>query len=146
MPSLHLLLADDDKDDCDLFKEALEDLEILSDFSSVSDGEQLMTYLTAESQQTPYLLFVDLNMPRKNGIECLTEIKGNDKLKHLPVIIISTSFDPVIIRSLYNSGAQHYIRKPNNFALLKKLIHTAINTFLQTNPGRTSYDNFVLQP
>src|SRR5436190_20290480 len=87
-----ILLADDDKDDCFLFREALSELPVPTNLVTVHDGEQLMSYLTEHAKDLPDVLFLDLNMPRKNGFECLTEIKHTDTLKDLPVIMFSTSY------------------------------------------------------
>src|SRR6185436_20323710 len=114
-----LLLADDDMDDIVFFKEALEELPFASKLTTVNDGVELMQFLTGELIELPDMLFLDLNMPRKTGYECLREIKSNDKLKHLPVIIISTSFEHDIARSLYKNGADFYLCKPGDFSMLK---------------------------
>ena len=127
--NLHLLLADDDDDDCLLFKEALHELSIPTRLSIVSDGEELMQFLLKPGQELPDFLFLDLNMPRKNGTECLGEIKQNKKLKKLPVIIFSTCALQTTIHQLFTMGAQHYIRKPASFSELTELIHNAISGF-----------------
>jgi len=126
---INILLADDDKDDCYLFREALSEIPLETSLETVNDGEQLMTYLNEHSDNLPHVLFLDLNMPKKNGFECLTEIKHNDKLKQLPVIMFSTSYprdmhyEQDIIKVLSNIGAQDYIRKPEDFNKLKQVIH-----------------------
>ena len=90
---LQLLLADDDEDDCFFFEGALAELETITELTTVHDGEQLMRRLTGlASTDLPYALFLDLNMPRKNGFECLLEIKEDPALNRLPVIILSTCF------------------------------------------------------
>lgn len=96
LPIHHILLADDDNDDCLLFKDALGDLPLATHLTIVRDGEQLMLLLNAK-EELPDVLFLDLNMPRRNGFDCLSEIKENEKLRSLPVIIFSTSFDPDIV-------------------------------------------------
>ena len=129
---IQILLADDDKDDCFLFREALSEIPVQTHLETVHDGEQLMNYLGEHSDQLPDVLFLDLNMPRKNGFECLSEIKFNDKLKNLPVIMFSTSYprdmgyEQDIIKVLYNIGAQDYIRKPEDFTKLKQVIHSML--------------------
>jgi CheY-like chemotaxis protein len=129
---IQILLADDDKDDCFLFREALSELPVSTNLVTVHDGEQLMTYLTEHENNLPNVLFLDLNMPRKNGFECLTEIKHTDSLKDLPVIMFSTSYprdmgyEQDIIKVLYNIGAQDYIRKPEDFNKLKQVIHSML--------------------
>jgi DNA-binding response OmpR family regulator len=91
----------------------------------VHNGEQLM-HLLNNNIPTHDILFLDLNMPRKNGFDCLNEIRQNEKLNSLAVVTISTSFEADTVSLLYKSGAQHYIRKPNEFSQLKTLIQNAI--------------------
>lgn len=141
---IHLLLADDDKDDCLLFKEALDELEVPADLSIANDGEQLMRMLVQEANALPSVVFLDLNMPRKNGFECLTEIRKSDKLKILPVIIFSTSFDKEVANLLYNKGAQYYIRKPSEFSGLKKVIQEGIRLAMQKDPNPVSKEKFII--
>lgn len=85
--TINILLADDDKDDCLFFKEALEELEVVAQLTLVADGQQLMHRLRSDTDRLPDVLFLDLNMPRINGMECLAEIKQSEKLRQLPVII-----------------------------------------------------------
>lgn len=82
---LSIILADDDIDDCLFFTEALEELKINIQLKIVHDGEELMRQLALKNNKYD-VLFLDLNMPRKNGFECLQEIKSNEKLISLPVI------------------------------------------------------------
>ena len=130
---LHVLLADDDTDDCAFFKKALEELPVFSRLTILHDGEQLTRYLAAPSEGLPDVIFLDLSMPRKTGFECLTEIKQNAKLKDIPVFVFSTSFtrdltyERTLIGTLANIGAQEYLRKPGDFEQLKKVIHNALN-------------------
>lgn len=132
MKKLKILLADDDKDDCYLFREALSELPLKTELTTVHDGEQLMDYLEANLQSQPTVLFLDLNMPRKNGFECLTEIKHTTALKDLPVVMFSTSYprdigyEQDIIKVLYNIGAKDYIRKPEDFTKLKEVIYNML--------------------
>lgn len=148
---LSILLADDDKDDRFFFSMALEALTVPTQFAIVMDGEKLMAYLDENSHQLPDVLFLDLNMPRKNGFECLSEIKINKKLKQLPVIIYSTSFEQDVVNLLYKNGAQYYIRKPAEFSQLKKLIQQTVALLTRDLPaGKTgnilqpTIENFVL--
>jgi CheY-like chemotaxis protein len=141
---LHLLLADDDDDDCLLFKHSLYELPVATQLSVVSDGEELMDYLLNPENELPDFLFLDLNMPRKNGTECLVEIKQNDRLKNLTVIIFSTCASQPTISHLFTLGAQHYIRKPANFSELTTLIHLAIEGYDATKNMKPSKKEFVL--
>ncbi|GLU57337.1 response regulator [Dyadobacter frigoris] len=141
---LNLLLADDDTDDRIFFKEALEKLPLSTHLTTVHDGEQLMQLLTKETNELPHVLFLDLNMPRKNGRECLLEIKLNKKLKQLPVIIYSTSLEQEVVNLLYKNGAQYFIRKPAEFSQLKKVIQQALTLIAQENISQPTRENFVL--
>ena len=104
----NLLLADDDIDDCTFFEDALEELPISATLLTVNDGVQLMNYLSAKSDNLPDALFLDLNMPRKSGFECLSEIKLINKLKDLPVIIFSTSLNMEVVDLLYQRSPLLY--------------------------------------
>jgi len=140
----HILLADDDADDSILFQEILEELPLSTHLTKVSNGEQLMQFLNETKDQLPDVLFLDLNMPRKNGYDCLSEIKGSEKLKSVSVIIFSTAFEPQVISLLYEKGAQYYIRKPNNYWQLKNLIHQALILTETTNIDYPLQEKFVL--
>ena len=130
---LNILLAEDDQDDRDFFDNALKEIPIPTHLTTVYDGEQLMNYLYKNSEHLPNVLFLDLNMPRKNGFECLCEIKENEKLKDLLVIMFSTSYprdsqyEDDMINRLLKIGAYDFIRKSDNLAQLKQFIHQVIN-------------------
>ncbi len=126
LKQLNILLADDDIDDCTFFNLALKELPIASKLVSVHDGDELMSYLRENVEHLPHVLFLDINMPRKSGMECLSEIKQNEKLKDLPVVMFSTSNSWETINMLFKSGADVYIHKPSDFAQLKQVIHHAL--------------------
>ena len=126
LKQLNVLLADDDIDDCNFFERALKELPLPTDLTTVHDGEALMRMLLGETGQLPHVIFLDINMPRKNGFECLNELKQNDRLKDIPVIMFSTSNSRDAMDSLFKTGADVYIRKPGNFDQLKELIHHAL--------------------
>lgn len=143
----NLLLADDDEDDCIFFKDALEELLFSVALVTVNDGVQLMNFLSNNtSTNLPDILFLDLNMPRKSGFECITEIKEIDELKHLPIIIFSTSLDMNIVDLMYEKGAIHYIQKPGEFSKLKKVIENALAITTENNFKQPVRDHFILQP
>ena len=123
---LNILLADDDSDDCYFFKKALEEIQISTQFTTVHDGEQLMEYLSGNSENLPDVLFLDINMPRKTGLECLSEIKHTKKLKDLSVVIFSTNNSQDTISILFKRGANIYICKPGEFSHLKEVINHAL--------------------
>lgn len=142
---LHIVLTDDDKDDCLLFIEALQELNLSVELETLHDGEQLMQWLGRKKNKLPDIIFLDLNMPRKNGFECLTEIKSNEKLKSVIVIIISTSYEEDILNLLYKNGAQYYLVKPSDFSELKALISKVLALTMERNSFRPPRDQFVLK-
>ncbi len=144
LKQLNILLADDDADDRFFFKEALTGFPILTYFVAVHNGEQLMELLSTETYELPHVLFLDLNMPRKNGFECLSEIRFNKKLEQLPVIIFSTSLEQEVVDLLYKNGAQYYIRKPAEFSQFKKIIEQALTLITQKGISPQARENFVL--
>ncbi|RYJ40806.1 MULTISPECIES: response regulator [Flavobacterium] len=142
----HLLLADDDEDDCLFFKEALDEIAISTDLLTVNDGVQVMNYLKNNVLNLPDVLFLDLNMPLKNGLECLDEIKNDERLENLPIVIFSTSLDNEIVNKLYQKGASYYIRKPGDFTKLKSVIAKALTIAPENNFKQPERANFILQP
>ena len=125
--SKHILLADDDEDDCFLFKNALEELSIPFILTTVYNGEELMEWLRTPERQLPEILFLDLNMPRKNGFECLLEIRSDNKFDQLPVIVFSSAYAPEVIELLYKGGAHYYVRKPDGLEQYRKVIYHSLH-------------------
>jgi len=143
-PYLQVLLADDDKDDRLFFKYAIEELKIQTIVSTVNDGVELMAYLSNTGNQLPDLIFLDLNMPRKGGMECLKEIRANSLFNDLSVAIYSTSASEKDIEESFVLGANIYITKPNDFTSLKKILAEVININWQYHTSGLNKENFVL--
>lgn len=141
---LHVLLADDDEDDRMIFKDALEEVKIKTRLTLVKDGIQLMDYLLQDNCDYPGIVFLDLNMPRKGGIECLREIRNDKKLKNLSVAIYSTSASESDIEDTFIKGANVYIKKPNDFASLVKVLEDVITINWQYHNSDLNRENFVL--
>ena len=120
-----IILAEDDKDDQELFKDALNATKIPSEVTTVENGEELVDTLKDESQPKPDIIFIDINMPIKGGKEALAEIKSDQELKEIPAVMLSTSNHPEDIEETFNNGANLYIQKPNSFTgfilILKKV-------------------------
>ncbi len=145
--NLHILLADDDLDDCDFFKDALNDIAIPPRLTTVNNGIELLNYLSRHTETYPDIIFLDLNMPKKSGIECIKEIKSVNKISHIPIVIYSTSYDREVVDQLFDMGAHHYIQKPGAFTNLKKVISKAIKLFNDSNlPPLPSKEGFVIKP
>lgn len=124
--TINILYADDDIDDCNFFKDALKALPINTQINTVKDGGELMDYLSDNAEHLPHVLFLDINMPRKNGFECLAEIKQNEKLKDIPIVMFSTSNSKEKISILFKGGANVYVHKPSDFAQLIQVISHAL--------------------
>ena len=142
--ALHILLADDDDDDRLFFKDAIEEVKVKTVVTMVNDGVELMDYLIKSEMNLPNLVFLDLNMPRKGGMECLKEIRSNHLLKDLSIAIYSTSGLEKDIEETFINGANIYIKKPNDFEELKKILATVININWQYHTSGFNKENFLL--
>lgn len=142
---MSIVLADDDSDDRMFFKDAFEELKIKTKVKTFADGVELMNYLNIEDTVLPNVLFLDLNMPKKNGFECLKEIKKNDRFKDIAIAIYSTSSSEEHIEETFINGANIYIKKPSNFAVLKKILSDIITINWQYQTSGLNKDNFLLR-
>jgi CheY-like chemotaxis protein len=118
---IHILLADDDDDDTSLFQEALGQIPVPTKLNIAENGMELMLTLQ-DNQSVPDLIFLDMNMPFKNGLECLHEIRSSDDFSHVPVVILSTSVADYLLESAFQAGANLYIQKPNSFSGLVDIL------------------------
>ncbi len=141
----YIVLADDDADDRLFFTDAFDELKINTKVQTFNDGADLMDYLNAENSQLPEILFLDLNMPKKNGIECLHEIKANPKFENIAVAIYSTSSSEEHIEETFVNGANIYIKKPNDFNTLKKVLSEVVTINWQYHTSGMNKDNFLLR-
>jgi CheY-like chemotaxis protein len=124
-----ILMAEDDADDRLMVNEAFQESHVANDMHYVEDGLELLNYLRHQGKYAdkasfpvPDLILLDLNMPRKDGREVLQEIKADPLLRHIPVIVLTTSkAEEDIVRS-YDIGAASYITKPVTFEALVKII------------------------
>ncbi|SNR95572.1 response regulator [Flavobacterium sp. ov086] len=119
----NIYLADDDDDDREMFAEALSEIDNTVILTQAQDGQQLMDILYKEPNPLPDIIFMDINMPKQDGLKCLEEIRNQcGNLKELFVIILSTSSDPLIIDKAFDLGATFYAVKPSSFVDLKSFI------------------------
>lgn len=140
-----VFLADDDEDDRLLFEDALREVCLETELTTTRDGEELMNVLEQCVPPPPTVIFLDLNMPRKSGFECLEEIKRTEKLKDIPIVIFSTSVQQDSINRAYDKGANHYIFKPSTFVLLKRVIEHVLSIDWKLTPHHTPVEKFLLQ-
>lgn len=121
---INILIADDDPDDRLLAKDALMQTLNTDSISFVEDGEELMDYLRGVGKfsngQTsrPDLILLDLNMPRKNGAEALREIREDPALRHIPIVVLTTSKEEEDIYKSYEVGVNSFITKPVTYESL----------------------------
>ncbi len=110
---VNIWLADDDEDDCEFFKDILLQISPLATLTIIPNGEVLLNSLTAASK--PDILFLDINMPCRDGLDCLVEIRAQRHFSKLPIIIFSSSIQTKHIDASYDYGANLFYSKPTSF-------------------------------
>ena len=124
---LRLTLVDDDADDRDFFRDALDSMGIPVALKMYKDGKDLLDAIKTDKFEIPDILFLDLNMPKISGMESLREIRMMDKFKEIPIIAIySTSSSAKDKEDSLQNGADAYICKPTNFGQLIKVLKKVI--------------------
>jgi CheY-like chemotaxis protein len=125
-----ILLADDDEEDRELARDALQDSRLANEMKFVVDGQDLLDYLrhegrwTADESPRPGIILLDLNMPKMDGREALAEIKADDSLRRIPVVVLTTSKDGADVLSTYDLGVSSFITKPVTFGGLVDVMKT----------------------
>ena len=124
MPSAikHIVVADDDQDDVQLFKEAIVDTCPDINLRVATDGAKLLSLI--EDAPKPDVILLDLNMPCKSGRECLEEIRAKEDFQDVSVVILSTSSQQKEIDDCLKIGANHYFVKPQSYEGMKKIAQT----------------------
>jgi two-component system response regulator len=124
-----ILMAEDDPDDRLLVKEAFQESRVANSICFVEDGVELLNYLRRQGKfkssghfPAPDLILLDLNMPCKDGREALEEIKADPHLRHIPVVVLTTSKTEEDILRSYDIGAAGFITKPVTFEALVKVV------------------------
>lgn len=120
-----VLLAEDDEDDVHLFKTVLAELNQDILVTVAADGNLLMAFLK-QASTLPEMIFLDLNMPFKNGFECLREIRGNEKWNSIKIFVLSTSSQPQHIEDAYKGGADLYLSKPTSYTQFKNMVEKCL--------------------
>jgi len=127
-----ILMAEDDPDDRVLTREALESAHVTNELRTVNDGRELLDYLRREGDYAgsnadapmPGIILLDLNMPRMDGREALAEIKSDSELRHIPIVVLTTSKAEEDIVRTYNLGVNSFITKPVTFTGLVEVMQT----------------------
>ena len=145
--SITILMADDDADDRLMAQEAFEEAHLANELYFVEDGEALLDYLYHRGKYAavgaapePGLILLDLNMPKKDGREALKEIKADPALRHLPIVVLTTSKAEEDILRTYDLGVNSFIAKPVTFAGLVELVQPLTHYWFEivTLPPRRS--------
>ncbi|MPM97728.1 Response regulator rcp1 [bioreactor metagenome] len=132
---IEILLVEDSKGDVGLIEEVFEDAKIRNNLRVVEDGEEAILYLRGEGQFSgvlrPDIILLDLNLPKKDGREVLEEIKNDDDLKNIPVVVLTTSKAEADILKSYNLHANAYVTKPVDFDQFIKVIKSIEDFWLE---------------
>jgi len=144
--TLEVILADDDADDRQLFREALEQSAVDAHLTTISDGERLTSFLSEITHPPPPdIIFLDINMPRKDGKKCLKEIRSQKQFQEIPVIILTTSQHRSDIEETFISGANLFMSKSfffeNDVTILRQLFSANWKEYF----GNISKESFVLR-
>jgi CheY-like chemotaxis protein len=131
-----IFLADDDEDDRMMFGEALSETSVRARLQTANDGEKLLSLLHT-CTTLPDVIFLDLNMPNKNGVETLKELRQAERFSRIPVIIYSTSNNEVDIEYTYRLGANLYVEKPYSYNDLVHALSEILALDLQEMPRAT---------
>jgi CheY-like chemotaxis protein len=116
------LLADDDRDDAELFGEALASLSPPVIFQHVEDGRLVFEFLENKENPKPDLIFLDLNMPGMSGWQCLAKLKNDIYLQRIPVVMYSTSSHPRDKEIALELGAVGFVTKPSDYKILRRVL------------------------
>ena len=126
-------------------KRPIEEVDIDTNLIMFGNGQEFMDYILLPNQPLPHLVFLDLNMPIKNGMECLVEIRKIKRLQSLSVAIYSTSSSENDIEETFIKGANIYINKPNDFKKLKKIMLEVLKINWQYETSDLNRDTFLLR-
>ena len=143
--AVKIILADDDESDRLIFIEAFSEIRIKADVVALHDGKQLMEYLDKNNVDLPAIIFLDLNMPRKTGVECLKEIRATKKFKDIPIAIYSTSSSKNDIEESFHNGANVYLKKPSDFNKLKEALYKVVSSANPFLEPIFNIDNFLMK-
>lgn len=136
----YIYLADDDPDDRELFVDALREVDPSVVLTQAEDGMQLMKILSSITDPLPEILFLDINMPGKSGLECLEEIRKEEgRINEINIIILSTSSDPANIEKAFELGATFYAVKPSSFDALKSFVKDALKIDWEMTQGNKKF-------
>ncbi|MBC8768876.1 response regulator [Arenibacter sp. BSSL-BM3] len=141
MNPISIFLADDDRDDREIFMDALSELPIETSVKQFENGVDLMAELYS-GNPLPDTIFLDLRMPLMDGFECLSDIRNIPELSEIQIIIYSTSYNQNEVDQLKEGGANQYIKKPNSYNQLKTILYKSLRPFQNTSSRKNDALNF----
>lgn len=141
---MYIILADDDEDDRNLFRQAIEELNLNVELREFKSGDELLDYLyEPETIDLPHILFLDLNMICTKYEDCLKDIRKNAKFQDMSIAIYSSSTSQKDIHETFIGGANIYINKPNTFEILKNSLREVLKINWQFHTSGLSKDTFL---
>lgn len=138
-----IFLADDDRDDVEFFNAALDDICINCSLTVSQNGEELIHNLR-NAAVPPDIIFIDVNMPRVDGLSALEAIRKMPALDSVPVIVCSTSSSMISVSRAYESGASYYFIKPTSFSSLKEHVKRLLETDWKKYTVPAQLDRFII--
>ncbi|MBF4515478.1 response regulator [Flavobacterium sp. ANB] len=139
MTDVTIFYTDDDEDDLSIFTDAVESLPKKIELKTYNGGEKLLNAIY-NPPPTPSVVFLDLNMPGKNGFDVLKELQDSGEKKHIPIVIFSTSSEPSIIEKCRNLGANYFITKPVLMKdIVKSIEHALTINWKEFIPGPKNF-------
>lgn len=143
---LRILLVDDDVDDCDLFKDAVGETGLHATIEIAHEGVKIMQLFNTRAEYLPHLIFLDLNMPKVSGTECLREIRRASYLNGIPVIMFSTSCTEIDVEESFAGGANLYLQKPTHYQQLVDMLTKVLLLDWRKYLIERKRSNFVIAP
>ena len=141
---LRMVLVDDMLDEHVIFRKMLHSFEFIEvELFSCHSALQLEDFLDAAGQTPPHIIFLDMHMPVKNGMECLKEIRSNFKYRQIPIAMYSISADETIIGNCLGAGANIFITKPREVKALKDTLRQVLKSCMQYHSMSLNFETFV---
>jgi len=141
---LRIILVDDMPDEHVIFRQVLHSLEFLDlELFSCDSAAELENFLAAPAQTPPHIVFLDMHMPEKNGVECLRDLRGNLKYKETVVAMYSVSADEDTIGNCLAAGANIFITKPRDLKVLKNTLNEVVRSCIQYHSMALNFETFV---
>jgi CheY-like chemotaxis protein len=140
---LYVVMADENKDDLQFFKQAFKEVKVKHDLFLVNDCHELLSYLKV-ADEVPHLVFLDLNMPGRSVLQCIREIRRTEKLQDIVIAIYNTSSVYDDVENTFIAGANVYIKKPADFTTFKKILQEVLSLSWLYVTDDLNRDNFIL--